>query len=249
MGLMHEKRKNVKPARVLCFDLDNTLIDGSGSKDAILRTCAQLAAATGLDAARLFEANSRVWQTYWPEVERKWTLGALTGTAVSSEAWRRTLLTCGRNDESLVQLAREVHSRHAREAVRLFDDARELLNIPKSHVPFALITNGASDTQRNTLRILGIEEKFDTVVISGEVGIAKPDPSIFGLALQKLGVEPENAWHVGDSLGTDVAGALDAELVAVWLNRAEVSRNEGDPKPDYEIHSLRELTALLSVQT
>lgn len=72
---------------------------------------------------------------------------------------------------------------------------------------FALITNGASDTQRNTLRILGIEEKFDTIVISGEVAIAKPYPSVFVLALQKLGVEPENAWHVGDSLGTDVAGA------------------------------------------
>ncbi len=132
---------------------------------------------------------------------------------------------------------------------RLFDDARELLNLPKSHVSFALITNGASDTQRNTLRILGIGEKFDTVVISGEVGIAKPDPSIFGLALQKLGVEPESAWHVGDSLGTDVAGALGAGLVAVWLNRAGVNRKEGDPRPDYEIQSLKELTSLIPVQT
>ncbi len=239
----------MKPARVLCFDLDNTLIDGSGSKDAILRTCAQLAVATGLDADRLFEANSKVWKTYWPEVEKKWTLGALTGIAVSSEAWRRTLLACGRDDESSVQLAREIHSRHAREAVRLFDDARELLNLPKSHVSFALITNGASDTQRNTVRILGIGEKFDTVVISGEVGIAKPDPSIFGLALQKLGVEPESAWHVGDSLGTDVAGALGAGLIAVWLNRAGVNRKEGDPRPDYEIQSLKELTSLIPVQT
>ncbi len=90
-----------------------------------------------------------------------------------------------------------------------------------------LLASSSLRSSRTVLRILsvvccgvlGIEQMFDVVVISGEVGVAKPDASVFAFALHKLGVEKENAWHVGDSLRTDVAGALGAGLTAVWLNR------------------------------
>ncbi len=239
----------MKPVQALFFDLDETLLDGSGNQEAILRTCRKIASAQpGLDAARLLEANNEVWQRYWPEVEDKWTLGVLDGTTVSLEAWRRTLRACGCNDESLARLARETHWKHRRETLRLFDDVQELFTLLQNRLPLALITNGASDTQRENLRVLGIEHQFGAVVISGEVGIAKPDASVFGFALDKLGVEPENVWHVGDNLRTDVAGAKAASLTAVWLNRGGVPWKEGDPKPDYEIRSLTELAALLSAR-
>ena len=115
----------------------------------------------------------------------------------------------------------------------------------RDRVPLALITNGASDAQRDKLRVLDIEHWFDAVVISGEVGIAKPDVSVFGLALNQLAVERENVWHIGDSLATDVAGAQAADLTAVWLNRSGLFRREDDPEPDVEIRSLSNLMALL----
>ena len=232
--------------QALFFDLNDTLLDGSGSREAIIRTCREIAAAQpGLDPTRLFEANSEVWQAYQPAVEDKWTLGVLDGEAVSLEAWRRTLSACGCNDESLARLARETHRQHGREALRLFDDVQELFSLLRTGLSFALITNGASDTQRDALRVLGIEHYFGAVVISGEIGIAKPDPPVFGFALEKLGVEPQSVWHVGDSLKTDVAGAKAAGITAVWLNRHAVPWKEGDPKPDFEIRSLKELAALL----
>ena len=238
----------MKPVRALFFDLDATLLDGSGLQESIVRTCGKIAASQpGLDAARLLAANSEVWQRYWPEVEDKWTLGALDGASVSLEAWRRTLRACGCNEESVARLASQTHRQHAREAHRLFDDVRELFtSVRRARIPLALITNGASDAQRGKLRALGIEHWFDAVVISGEVGIAKPDASVFGLALDKLAVERENVWHVGDSLTTDVAGANAAGLSAVWLNRSGLSRGEGDPEPDVEIRSLSNLMALLA---
>jgi putative hydrolase of the HAD superfamily len=112
-------------------------------------------------------------------------------------------------------------------------------------VPLALITNGASSIQRDKLRVLDIEDWFEAVVISAEVGFAKPDASVFGLALDKLGVAPKDAWHVGDSLWTDVAGAKAAGLTAVWLNRHGCLRGENDPEPDVEIRSLSDLMVLL----
>ena len=236
----------MKSIRALCFDLNETLIDGSGGQKAILRTCERLAERSGVDAARLFEVNGRVWQSYWQGAEEKWNLGVLSGSAVTLEAWRRALVACGCDDESVAEFARKIHSEHMAEALRLFEDVTEVLNSLKPQLSLALITNGASDTQRNSLRILGMEKLFDAIIISGEVGIAKPEASIFALALRKLDVKTEEAWHVGDSLRADVGGALGAGLTAVWLNRAGVARKEGDPTPNYEIRSLRELTTLLS---
>src|SRR5574341_561017 len=193
----------MKPVQAVFFDLNETLLDGGGAREAIPFTCGRIAAAQpGLNAARLLEANTEVWQRYWPGVEEKWTLGVLSGEAVSLEAWRRTLLACGCDDESLARLARQTHSLYSREALRLFDDVQELFSSFKTRLPLALITNGASDTQRDALRVVGIEDHFAAVVISGEVGVAKPDARVFRFALDKVGVEPEKVWHIGDSLAT-----------------------------------------------
>ena len=236
-----------KPVKALFFDLDSTLLDNSRFQDSIKRTCGKIAGTQpGLDAERLLEANNEIWQGYWPEIEHKWTLGTLDGAAVGLESWRRTLRVCGLNDDSLVRLAFQTHQQLECETYRLFDDVRELfILVRRTRIPCALITNGASDTQREKLRILGIEQWFDAVVVSGEIGIAKPDAAAFELALNKLAVLSQYVWHVGDSLTTDVAGAKAAGLTAVWLNRKGLSRNEGDPAPDFEIRSLTNLMDLL----
>ncbi|MGO9450625.1 MAG: HAD family hydrolase [Candidatus Binataceae bacterium] len=223
--------------------MNDTLLDGSGLQESIVRTCEVIAASQpGLDAARLVEANGQVWPGYWREIEASWTLGALDGASVSREAWRRTLRACGCIDESLVQRAAQIHRQLGLKAHRLFDDVRELItSVKDASLPIALVTNGASDTQRDKLRVLEIEHWFDVIVISGEVGIAKPDASVFRPVLIHLGVEPETVWHVGDSLTADVAGAKAAGLTAVWLNRTGHVRRDGDPEPDLEIRSLSNL--------
>lgn len=236
----------MQPVQAISFDFDETLLDGSRSfQQTVSNTCADLAKPTGLEASQIFDANSKVWESYWPKVEEKWTLGQLSGSEVSLEGWRRTFLECGRDDESFARLALQIHSEHRRRTLRLFDDVQETLSVLKSRVRLAVITNGASDTQRGRLQQLGIERVFDAVVISGELGVAKPDASIFAIALERLRANKETVWHVGDTLKTDVAGALGAGLTAVWLNRSGVSRKERDPRPDHEIRSLKELVPLV----
>ena len=242
------RARSVRSPRALFLDLDDTLLDNSLHPEAIVRTCVEIAAShPGLDGALLVEANREVWDAYWPEVEDKWTLGILDGASVGLEAWHRTLQQCGCSDESVVQRATQTHDRLARAAYRLFDDVHEVLApMAGAHVPLALITNGAADTQRAKLAALGIEHWFDAVVVSAEIGIAKPDAAIFELALDSLAVEREAVWHVGDSLTTDVAGGRGAGLTAVWLNRTGVPRTRDEPEPDLEIRSLLELIPLLS---
>ena len=233
----------ITPVRAIFLDLDGTLLDNGHQKEAINRTCEEVAAVQpGLDAARLAEINSRVWEAYWPQVENDFMLGHMDGASVSLEAWRRALQACGCREESVARLAADTHAQLSRSAYCLFSDVLDFLaTVTGAHVPLALITNGASDTQRDKLSALGIESWFDSVVISGEVGIAKPSSTIFELALGNLTVDKEAVCHVGDSLVTDVAGANAAGLTSIWLNRTGVLRTEDDPEPDIEIRLLSDL--------
>ncbi|HTO53050.1 MAG TPA: HAD family hydrolase [Myxococcota bacterium] len=237
----------MKPPKALLLDLDETLLDGRGLARAIQGTCERLAAShSSLDAARLRAANAEVWEAYFPGVEPYWVLGQLDGASLVREAWRRTLAACGTSDESLLRLASQTHHELSAREHRLFDDAVELLARAKRvGLPLALITNGASDTQREKLRVLELEPWFGAIVVSGELGIAKPDPAGFRRALQQLGVAPADAWHVGDSLADDVAGARATGMTGIWLNRAGRPRRPDQPEPHLEIGSLRDLGPFL----
>ncbi|MYB76638.1 MAG: HAD family hydrolase [Chloroflexi bacterium] len=237
----------MKRVCALLLDLDDTLLDGSFFPQSIARTCEELASLrTGLDAERLQEANHAVFGTYGPESHDAWTLGRLSGAELTLEAWRRTLQACGYNEESLAQFAAKTHLRFAWDSYQPFSDVAGLITaVRQARVPIALVTNGAADTQRNKIEAMGIASWFSALSISGETGVAKPDKRAFTVVLKALGVSGKHAWHVGDSLAADVAGANAAGLSSVWLNRDGTVRSKNDAQPDLEITSLSELTPYL----
>lgn len=211
-----------RPAAVL-VDLDGTLLDHGGQEAAVEEVCASVARAhPRLDPRELLYANARAWTALWREVERLCWLGQLDGYAASREAWRRALEVCGCSQDPVVEFAFAEHQRLARAAFRSYPDVQAFLeHAVASGVQLAVVTNGPSDLQRDKFNALGVGKLVKAVVISGEHGVAKPDPAIFQLALDELGVDPKDAWCVGDSLATDVAGAHRAGITAIWLNRPE----------------------------
>ena len=237
----------IRDIGALLLDLDETLLDNSHYRASVVRTCVAVAEREPtLTVAELLDANMQSFAHYFPEVEHMWTLGRLSGAAVSRESWRRAFVALGLRDASLLDYAIESHQRYGREAHRPFDDVAPLFDaIDRLQLAVALVTNGAADSQREKLQSLGIEQRFDVLVISGEVGRAKPDAAVFEIALERLGVPAERAWHVGDNLATDVAGARAARCNAIWLNRRGVQRSATDPQPDAEIQSLAELVTAL----
>ena len=240
---------SLPPPRALCLDLDETLLNNDGvHNDAIALTSQAIAGSQpGMSGTRLIGTYHTVVTNYGTEVESKWDGGDLNAASFTLEAWRRALSACGCTDEAVAQRAAALHYRLAEAGYRLFEDAREFLDAARgARLPLALITNGPTDLQRSKLGALGISDWFDAVAISGEVGVAKPDPRIFERVLRGLGVASDDAWHVGDNLATDVAGARAAGLTAVWINRTGAPRRESGPEPDLEIASLSELTSLLT---
>ena len=69
------------------------------------------------------------------------------------------------------------------------------------------------------LRALNLADFFESITISTEAGVAKPDPKIFAIALAKHQCEPANAWHIGDSRQEDYEAAIAAGLRGVLLDR------------------------------
>lgn len=85
-------------------------------------------------------------------------------------------------------------------------------------LPLAVVSNW-DDRLPPLLDALGIGRSFDAIVYSAAVGVEKPDPRIFLYALERLGVAPEEAVHVGDCTREDVEGALAAGMEALHLVR------------------------------
>jgi putative hydrolase of the HAD superfamily len=72
--------------------------------------------------------------------------------------------------------------------------------------------------QADKIAVCGIREHIDTLVVSEEVGVAKPDREIFRVALERLGAAPGDAVMIGDSWSADIAGARAAGIRSVWFN-------------------------------
>lgn len=125
------------------------------------------------------------------------------------------------------------------------EGAIELLQALHGTVKLGIITNGFSAMQQARLERTGIKHHFEFIVVSEEVGIAKPHPAIFDHAMALMGNPPrERILMVGDNLEADILGGLHAGMHTCWLN----TKNQPLPthiKPHYEINTLSALSPLI----
>ncbi len=133
---------------------------------------------------------------------------------------------------------------------RVIEGVFEVLEtMRKDGYRIAMIANGDSAGARNVIATCGLEDYFNVVVISEEVGTEKPDKQVFQVALDKLGVEAENAVMVGNRIDADIVGANRIGMKSVWFRwndcYEEIIGSE-DEKPDFIIKSLAELPGILS---
>ncbi len=158
-----------------------------------------------------------------------------TGT-YRSRAWTRALETAGR-DPSLAAALSERYISLQRAGHPLDPGAAELVRRATAIGPVAIVTNGPPDIQRLKIEQTGLGAAFSAILISGELGIGKPDERIFHQALDALGVpdgagsapDSGDAVMVGDSWERDIEGALGAGLRAVWISHGREPPRE-DPR-------------------
>ncbi len=136
----------------------------------------------------------------------------------------------------LAQLAMQAH---------LVEGAREVVEALRVNHRLAIITNGLSDVQRPRIARSPLAGVVEHLVISEEVGAAKPDRAIFAVALARMGApDPQDVLVIGDSLSSDIAGGAAAGLDTCWFNPRAKPRGDG-PLPTHEIRHLEELIELV----
>jgi putative hydrolase of the HAD superfamily len=101
----------------------------------------------------------------------------------------------------------------------VFDDVRPALEAARERGQVSVVVSNWDVSLPDVLARAGLAQLLDGVVVSAEVGAAKPSPAIFERALNLAGVHAPDAIHVGDSLVEDVAGARAVGIEPVLISR------------------------------
>lgn len=125
---------------------------------------------------------------------------------------------------------------------RLMPHAHEVLSeLRRRGIKTGIVTNGWVDAQTLVLTGLGLPQRVNDVLISKAVGFSKPDPRIYRLALQRLGVRADESWFVGDSPRNDVWGPAQVGLKTAFLPTGHALSGE---QPEFILGDLLDVLKL-----
>ena len=187
---------------ILLFDLDDTLVSFSaGPRDFWHEAWEAYGEGAGGVTANQWSATvARVARPYWSdaamESSRRQDLYAARREVAALAAQE-----LGIADLALTARVADAFTRCKEDAVAPFEGAVETLEALRARgVRLGLLTNGSGEFQRRKLERHDLARFFEVVLIEGEWGVGKPDPSVFNEALRALEAQAHDAWMVGDNL-------------------------------------------------
>ncbi|PZA08392.1 MULTISPECIES: HAD family hydrolase [unclassified Meiothermus] len=245
--------------RAILFDLDETLILDEAVCEHAFREAAFVAAQRySLDLERLVRTAKTSAQRLWaqgpyhsyalcighsaleglwagytqPEVQglREWAPGYRLAV------WREALAEQNVSDENLLFELVDTW-RTARALYPRYPEVDALLSALSPRYRLGLVTNGVPDLQRAKIYGSNLASHFQAVAVSGELNVGKPDPKIFEWICARLEVAPAECVMVGDNPERDVAGAIQAGMRSVWVDRGFKPRDQRYPA-DLEVKNL-----------
>jgi putative hydrolase of the HAD superfamily len=242
-----DRCQNADPARpaplALCattmifFDLDGTLLDHE-------RAEREGSAAFQRHHAGRFPESSAHFLKRWHDIAEKHMDRFLSGETTQHGQRRERMRELFADPAMADQEADTIFAFYLQkyqESWRLFPDVMDSLK-QLQHLPLGIITNGGATQQRKKLQGTRLAGFFSAVVISGDLGVAKPDPGIFLHAAAAAHAQPEACVYIGDRRETDAVAASRAGFRGVWLDRSGVARSEGAIPV---LHSLDQLPLFL----
>jgi len=219
------------PIRAVFFDLDDTLCDTIGTREARARLAFECLCRMRRD----LDVNALVRRALEPLAEPRSAVG-VRGVLAELE-----LMDTEAGAEALEAL------RYYYQPLYLFDGVRETLAELMMSYELGVITNWESEEeQRRKVEHLALDTSFRHFIVSDSVGHAKPDPRIFERACKLAEVAPREAVFVGDRLDVDVAGAKAAGMRAIWFNHWGGSLDGAAIEPDAVIERFGELPVVLA---
>ena len=214
---MRTAPKSPPVPRAVFFDMDDTIFDHALTcRDALARVRRDWPLFGRRPAVEVWRQYTRLLEEIHAEV----VLGRLDPMAARRRRFRLLARFCGGeiSEEEAAECSRQYRG-HYQALRRAVPGVGSLLRRLHGRVEVGVVSNNQTTEQEEKLAFLGFDRWVDHLVVSEEVGVAKPDPRIFEVALARASASPEQAVMVGDSWANDVLGARGARIGAVWFNR------------------------------
>ncbi len=219
----------------LLFDADNTLFNFNLAEVKALENAFKDFgfAYNGTTGGTYRAINKQIWAQF--------EKGEVTATDLRTNRFSRLFEAVGIQAEP--ESFSKTYLGHLANCGDLIDGAEAMIQQLSQTYRLALITNGLADVQRPRLAASPLKPYFETVTISDEIGIAKPDPGIFDVAFGQMGHPEKTAvLIIGDSISSDMQGGLNYGIDTCWYNPAG---KETDLPVTYNIQTLDELETIL----
>ena len=217
--------------QAVLFDLDETLFDRTGSLRAFL-------ADQHARHPALADGEPDAFIDRFLVLDRR-------GRIRKSIVYPKLLTDLGLADPVLADTLVNEYERDFWRFARPFPGLDELFGqLDARGAKTAVVTNGRTAGQLRSLLALNLDRMVDAYLISEAEGVRKPDAEIFLRAASKLGVAPAGCMFVGDSPDADIIGAQQVGMKAVWFPNGAPWPDDTPGRPDAEIASLRQVTAL-----
>jgi HAD superfamily hydrolase (TIGR01509 family) len=219
--------------RAVLFDLDDTLFDhescARGALEAVHRSHERFRSVT-------FQEFERLHAVLLEELHQRVISGELDLDTARIERFRRLFEAAGAGDRPAEEGARVYRECYIRTR-RAIAGAAALLSTLKPRVKIGVVSNNLLAEQQEKMKQCGLDGFVDALIVSETVGVMKPDPLIFRVALEQLAVTHDETVMVGDSWAADVEGARAAGIPVVWFNRNALP----SPEPAAGVPELRAL--------
>lgn len=228
---------NTRYDLLLC-DADDTLFDfGKAEENAFDDACA----AMGFAATKeLLEIYSVINEALWKLLEQ----GGITQKVLRVRRFEQFLEKIGRADLDAQKMSDAFVASLGRQSVPI-DGAIDAIARWSKIVPVIIVTNGIAKVQHNRMDGSEVRHYIRGMVISEEVGAAKPDPKMLEVGMEMAGVTDKGrVLMLGDSLSSDMAAAANAQVDACWYNPKKNVNKKGLPIR-YEITDLDDVDGIL----
>ena len=220
----------------LLFDADNTLLDfNKDERQALIRVLTEYGVPVSEENISTY---SKINQGLWRQFEK----GEITKPELKRIRFRLFFDAIGFHGDIDAFEVNERYLSFLSDGDNLLDGAKELCSSLKNKgYDMHIVTNGVANTQKRRLTQSGILPFFTNIFVSETVGFQKPRKEFFEYVLNNIEEKDINKiLLIGDSLSSDIKGAVDSGIKCVWFNKDNAPLPESI-KPDYIVNELDEL--------
>lgn len=224
--------------KYLLWDIDGTVLDFLASEEYAIKALFEKY-NLGKCSDEMLRTYSDINVKYWQKLERN----ELTKKEILVGRFKEFFGMIGA-DTSIAEAFNKDYQMTLGDYVEFVDKAKEMLVSQKGKYILAAVTNGTKVAQEKKLRISGLDEIFDAIFISENVGAEKPNIEFFNHVFEKLGItDKSEVLIIGDSLTSDMKGGCIAGIDTCWYNPSHKKNTLGF-SVTYEIDNLGELEGL-----